>query len=143
MSIILRTLSVALLASVELYAAVPLGFFYKLTAWTIFFASLSGGIAGVFVAAFLGDKIRAFISKYRKPKEKKEKKDTLIYRIWTKYGIIGLGTIGTFFVGAPVCIALGVSLNADLKKLITWCSIGVFIRCTVYTLLGHFGAKLF
>jgi membrane protein YqaA with SNARE-associated domain len=143
MSIILKILTVAGLASVEMYAAIPAGFAFKLSAWVIFFSSLVGGIAGVFVAAFLGDKIRSFIAKYRKPSTKIAKTNTLAHRIWNKYGVIGLGTIGTFFVGAPVCIALGVGLNANVKSLIFWCCIGVLARCIVFTIAGHFGTKLF
>jgi membrane protein YqaA with SNARE-associated domain len=143
MSIILKVLTVAGLATFEIYAAIPAGFVFKLSPWIIFFASLTGGIAGVFIAAFLGDKIRSFFAKFKKPSEPKEKKDTLPYRIWNKYGLIGLGAIGTFFVGAPVCIALGVGLNANISKLIFWCCIGVFVRCVVFTTGGHLGLKLF
>jgi membrane protein YqaA with SNARE-associated domain len=143
MSIILKILTVAGLATFEIYAAIPAGFAFKLSPWVIFAASLVGGVLGVFVAAFLGDKIRAFFAKFKKPKEPKEKTDTLAHRIWNKYGIIGLGAIGTFFVGAPVCIALGVGLNANLSKLIFWCCVGVFVRCVVFTTAGHFGMKLF
>ncbi len=143
MSTIFKILTVAGLATVEMYAAIPAGFAFKLSAWVIFFSSLVGGISGVFVAAFLGDKIRSFFSKYKKPSNKEAKTDTLAHKIWNKYGVIGLGTIGTFFVGAPVCIALGVGLNANIKSLIFWCCIGVLTRCVVFTLAGHFGTKLF
>jgi membrane protein YqaA with SNARE-associated domain len=143
MSIVLKILTVAGLATFEIYAAIPAGFAFRLSPWIIFFSSLIGGIAGVFIAAFLGDKIRAFFTKFKKTSEPKKKTDTLAHRIWNKYGVIGLGAIGTFFVGAPVCIALGVGLNANLSKLIFWCCMGVFVRCVVFTTAGHFGMKLF
>ena len=138
----LEIASVAALASFEIYAAIPAGFAFGLPAWIIFFASITGGLAGVFVAAFLGDKIRSFVSKYKKKKEEKPKTG-LVYRIWDKYGIIGLGFLGTMTVGAPVSIAVGVGFNAPLKKLITWCCLGVITRCLVFTVIGYHGAKLF
>lgn len=138
-----KILTVAGLASFEMYAAIPAGFAFKLSPWIIFAASLVGGIAGVFVAAFLGDKIRSFITKYRKPKEQKPESNGFVYRIWNKFGIIGLGFFGTFAVGAPVCIAVGVGLNASLPKLIFWCCMGVLARAAIFTLAGHFGLKLF
>jgi len=138
----LEIASVAALASFEIYAAIPAGFAFGLSAWIIFFASITGGLAGVFIAAFLGDKIRAFISKYKKKKEEKPRTG-LVYRIWDKYGIIGLGFLGTMTVGAPVSIAVGVGFNAPLKKLITWCCLGVITRCLVFTVIGYHGAKLF
>ncbi|MEJ7586343.1 MAG: hypothetical protein WKI04_02155, partial [Ferruginibacter sp.] len=110
--------------------------------WTIFFASVTGGISGAFVAAFLGERIRAFFHKKNAGKEKKAT-HPMLYRIWNKYGIIGLGFLGSFLVGAPVTIAIGVGLNANLRKLLTWCCIGVITRCIIFTLIGHFGLKLF
>ena len=139
---ILKILTVAGLATFEIYAAIPAGFAMGLSAWVIFFASVAGGITGVFVAAFLGDKIRNFVAKYRKPKVKEIKTDTLAHRIWNKFGIIGLGFFGTFTVGAPVSIAVGIGLNAPLHKLVIWCCVGVLARCIVFTLAGHYGMKL-
>ena len=75
---------------------------------------------GVYVTIFLGDKIKAFFAKYKKPKEEKPKTG-LIYRIWNKYGVIGLGFLGTITVGAPISIAVGYSFNVSVVKLITWC----------------------
>ncbi len=143
---ILKILTVAGLATFEIYAAIPTGFAMGLSPWIIFFASAVGGLTGVFVSAFLGDKIRAFAAKYKKPKVKEVmevKTDTLAHRIWNKFGIIGLGFFGTFAVGAPISIAVGVGLNASLHKLVFWCCMGVIARCVVFTLTGYFGMKLF
>jgi hypothetical protein len=49
-----KILTVAGLASFEIYAAIPAGFALGLSPWIIFWASLAGGVAGVFAAAFLG-----------------------------------------------------------------------------------------
>lgn len=138
----IKILTVAGLATFEIYAAIPAGFAFGLSPWTIFFASVTGGLAGVFVAAFLGDKIRAFFHK-KKPGAEQTIKHPAIFRIWNKYGIIGLGFLGTLSVGAPISIAMGVGLNANLKKLLTWCCIGVITRCVLFTMVGHYGLKLF
>lgn len=134
--------TIVALASFEIYAAIPAGFAFGLSPVIIFLSTITGGLAGVFIAAFLGDRIRSFISKYKKPKEVAPKTG-LVYRIWNKYGIIGLGLLGTITVGAPVSIAVGVGFNAPLKKLITWCCIGVIARCLFFTFIGYHGAKLF
>ena len=138
----LKIATVVALASFEIYAAIPAGFAFGLSAWIIFFSSIIGGLAGVFIAAFLGDRIRAFVAKYKKKKEEKPKTG-LVYRIWNKYGIIGLGFLGTMTVGAPVSIAVGVGFNAPVKKLVTWCCLGVITRCLLFTVIGYHGAKLF
>lgn len=142
MNTMLEILSVAGLATFEVYAAIPAGFVFELHPLTIFGASTIGGLVGVFVAAFLGDKIRLFIYRFKKPASPK-KTDSLAYRLWNKYGIIGLGFLGTMTIGAPISLAVGVGLNAPLKKLITWCCVGVLVRCAVFTAIGHFGLKIF
>jgi membrane protein YqaA with SNARE-associated domain len=137
-----KILTVAGLATFEIYAAIPAGFAFKLSPWIIFLTSLTGGLVGVYVAAFLGDKIRAFFSRNKPVKEEKPKTG-IIYRIWDKYGIIGLGFLGTMTVGAPVSIAVGVGFNVPLKTMITWCCIGVLTRCALFTTIGYYGLKLF
>lgn len=137
-----KILTVAGLATFEIYAAIPAGFAFGLSPWAIFFASATGGLIGVFVAAFLGDKIRAFFYKNKTEKETANK-HPLVHKIWNKYGIIGLGFLGTMSVGAPVSIAVGAGLNANLKKMLVWCCIGVMCRCTLFTLVGFYGLKLF
>ena len=139
-----KIVTVAGLATFEIYAAIPAGFAFGLSPWVIFFASLAGGVVGVFVAAFLGEKIEKLIARFRKPKEEaKQKKPNLAHKLWEKYGIVGLGIIGTFTVGAPVSIAVGVGFNVNMHRLAVWCCIGVLARCIVFTLIGHFGMKLF
>jgi membrane protein YqaA with SNARE-associated domain len=137
----LKILTVAGLASFEIYAAIPAGFAFGLSPVTIGFASIIGGLAGVFVTAFLGDKLRHLFSKYKKKKEVKPKTG-LVYRIWNKYGIIGLGFFGTMTVGAPASIAVGIAMNALLKKLLTWCCIGVITRYIIFTVIGYYGVQL-
>jgi membrane protein YqaA with SNARE-associated domain len=139
---LLKILTVTGLATFEIYAAIPAGYAMGLSPWIILLASVTGGLVGVFVAAFLGDKIKALIYKNKTPKTEKPKTG-LVYRIWEKYGLIGLGLIGTFTVGAPVSIAVGVGFNANLHKLLFWCCIGVVARCIVFTYVGYHGAKLF
>ena len=138
----LKTLTVAGLATFEIYAAIPAGFAFGLSPWMIFVASIIGGVIGAIVAAFFGDKIRAFFHK-KKPTQKDEtKKHPVITTLWNKYGIAGLGTIGTITVGAPISIAVGTGLNVNLKKLLVWCCLGVIIRCSVFTAIGYYGLQL-
>lgn len=137
----LEILTVAALATFEIYAAIPAGFAFGMHPGTIFFTTLVGGLVGVFVAAFLGDRIRAFFNRNKEPKLNKPK-EGLIYRLWDKYGVIGVGFLGTMTVGAPISLAVGVGFNVPLKKLIVWCCLGVLVRCALFTTIGHFGMKL-
>jgi len=137
---LLKFFTVAGLATFEIYAAIPAGFAFSLSPLSIFFASVVGGIAGVYVATYLGDYLRKL---FYKNKPKKEKPKTgVVYKIWDKFGVIGLGLLGTIIVGAPISIGVGVGFNVPLQKMLAWCCLGVLIRCALYTTIGHYGLKM-
>ncbi len=138
----LKILTVAGLATFEIYAAIPAGYAFGLSPVTIFFASVVGGLAGVFIAYFFGDKIRAFFHKKKKVEKTESQKHPMITRLWNKYGVVGLGFLGTITIGAPISIAVGAGLNVNLKKLLTWCCVGVIARCIIFTIIGFYGAQL-
>jgi membrane protein YqaA with SNARE-associated domain len=137
----LKVLTVAGLATFEIYAAIPAGFAFALSPWMIFMASTVGGLAGAVVAAFFGDRIRAFFHK-KKTQKDETKKHPVITRLWNKYGSIGLGILGTITVGAPISIAVGTGLNVNIKTLLAWCCVGVIIRCSLFTAIGYYGLQL-
>ena len=139
-----KILTVTGLATFEIYAAIPAGFAFGLPPIVIFLASLVGGILGVFVAAYLGDKIKSWVNQFRKNKVEKTKKEPgFVLKIWEKYGVIGLGLLGTMSVGAPISIGIGVGFNVPTNKMVFWCSLGVLTRCALFTTLGHYSMQLF
>ena len=139
-----KVFTVAALATFEIYAAIPAGFAFGLNPFIIFATSTIGGLFGVFVSAYLGDKIKKWVNKFRKSKEEKPKSEPgFILKIWKKYGVIGLGLLGTMTVGAPISIGVGAGFNVPTNKMVFWCSLGVLIRCILFTSIGHFGLKLF
>jgi membrane protein YqaA with SNARE-associated domain len=139
---LIKILTVVGLATFEVYAAIPAGFAFKLSPLLIFIASTIGGLIGVFMAAYLGKQIKNFFNKYRKVREEKKAPDGLVLKIWNKYGVIGLGFLGTMTVGAPISIGVGVGFNVPINKLVIWCCVGVITRCALFTSLGYFGMQL-
>lgn len=139
---LIKILTIIALATFEVYAAIPAGFAFQLSPFVIFLSSTAGGLIGVFVAAYLGSLIQRFLSKYRKSKKEDKPKPGFILKIWEKYGLIGLGVIGTITVGGPISIGVGVGFNAPINKLVFYCCIGVVIRCAMFTFLGEMGMKL-
>ncbi len=138
----IKILTVVGLATFEVYAAIPAGFAFNLSPFLIFLASTVGGLIGVFATAYLGKRIKIFLQKYRKQKKEKQAPDGLILKIWNKYGVIGLGFLGTMTVGAPISIGVGVGFNVPVNKLVIWCCVGVITRCALFTSLGYFGMQL-
>ncbi len=135
---LLKIITVTAMATFEIYAALGTAHALGMDTWVILFCLLTGGIAGVFIAAFLGKKIEEFINKKFRKNAAPKPKTGLIHKIWAKYGLVGLGTIGTFFLGAPAAIGVGVGFNTDMKKLVPLCLIAVVARCFAFTFLGDF-----
>lgn len=139
---IFKILTIIGLATFEVYAAIPAGFAFALSPLIIFLSSTTGGLIGVFVAAYLGSLIQRLVAKYRKTPKKEKPKRGFVLKIWEKYGLIGLGVIGTMTVGGPISIGVGVGFNVPINKLVFYCCIGVVARCAIFTFLGEMGMKL-
>jgi membrane protein YqaA with SNARE-associated domain len=131
-----KIITVFLLSTVELYAAITAGNIAGLNKWVILITSILGGVIGVFVAYFFGQKIEKYIQEKIKKNKDPKPKTGFIYTIWKKYGLYGLGVFGTFIFGAPIAIGVGVGFNADLKKLVQLCLITVVVRCFAFTLFA-------
>ena len=80
---------------------------------------------------------------YKTKLNKVAKEPGFALKIWQKYGVIGLGLLGTMSVGAPISIGIGVSFNVPTNKMVFWCSLGVILRCAIFTAIGYYGLKLF
>ena len=139
---IFKILTIIGLATFEVYAAIPAGFAFHLSPIVIFLASTIGGLLGVFAAAYLGGLLQRMLGKYRKGKKEEKPKSKFVLKIWDKYGVIGLGVIGTMTVGGPISMGVGVGFNVPVNKLVFWCCIGVVARCAIFTILGQLGMKL-
>lgn len=140
----LKVLTVVGLATFEVYAAIPAGFAFQLLPIVIFMASTLGGLIGVFVTAYLGKQLNKIRAKFSKEKTGKKKvQPGFILKIWEKYGVIGLGFVGTMTVGAPISLSIGIGFNVPVHKMVIWCCLGVVTRCTLFTALGYYGMKLF
>jgi membrane protein YqaA with SNARE-associated domain len=139
---IFKILTIIGLATFEVYAAIPAGFAFQLSPLVIFLSSTTGGLIGVVVAAYLGSLIQRFFAKYRKTPKEEKPKSGFILRVWEKYGLVGLGVIGTMTVGGPISIGVGVGFNVPINKLVFYCCIGVIARCAIFTFLGELGMKL-
>ena len=140
---ILEILTVTAMSSFEIYAALGAAHAFGLNVWIILGCTLTGGIAGVFIAAYLGERIERFINKNFKKNKPPKPKTGLIHKIWHKYGLYGLGIIGTFLFGAPAAIGVGVGFNADMKSLVRICLITVVVRCVTFTFFSDYIKGLF
>ena len=142
MDVITGTLLVFGAGILELWAAIPLGLAINLNPVLIGIASAVGAILAAFLVTAVGDSIREKVIKWRYG-ENKDLEDSRYYKIWNKYGIVGLGLISPLLFGAPVGAALGVALGSDKKPLLIWMSIGIVIWSAALTAAGYLGLMSF
>ena len=140
MSIIIKLLTVIGLGIVELWAAIPAGIAFGFPPVLTGIASAVGALIAAALVILLGDKIR---KRLLKKMNKGEKSKGRIYKIWDKYGVIGLGLISPLITGSLLGAAIGISLGAVPKKLMIWMSIGIVAWAAILTTIGTLGVAGF
>jgi uncharacterized membrane protein len=136
--IVLKIATVIGLGIIELWAAIPTGLAIGLNSLLTGMTSAMGSIVAAVLVAFLGDKIRNWIINCRSGK-KTEKENSRIYRVWNKYGVIGLGLLSPLLTGAPFGAAIGISLGASPGRLIMWMVIGIILWTIILTMISTLG----
>lgn len=130
-------LTVFIASVLELWLAIPIGLALKLNPVIIALASMAGSVVAVLVVALTGADLRDRIIKWRY-------KEGPIphhwwYKIWNKYGVVGLGLISPLVFGAPLGTAVGIALGAKKEPLIIWMSLGIVIWSLGLTWAGFMG----
>ncbi len=134
----LKLLTVLGLGAIELWAAIPAGLALKLHPVAIFLTATIGALLGALLTALLGERVRAWLIKHRKSTGEK-KNPGRIYRIWLRYGVVGLGLSAPLLTGAPAAVALGLALGAPRGRLLFWVSLGIILWSPVLTIAGVLG----
>lgn len=135
MSQFVSLLSVFLVAMVEIWISIPMGLSLNIHPFWVAVLSISGAIAGAIVICFAGEKIRMFLLKLKQGQKKK--KETLIQKIWLKYGIIGLGLLAPILTGTAFGAVIGITFGAPKAKMILWLSVGAIIWGSILTIAGY------
>jgi membrane protein DedA with SNARE-associated domain len=139
---IISILSVTVLAILELWLAIPLGFVLGLHPVIIGIANIIGATIGVFILVFAGERLRNWILKHYVRKYD-DSKPGAIQKIWQKWGVIGLGLLAPFLTGALPGTAIGIASGIPARKLLFWMTIGIIIWTIVLVSLGAAGIEIF
>jgi len=135
-----KFLTVTGLGIVELWAAIPAGTALKLNPLLNGFASGLGAFIGALLVILIGDRLRNWLLK---KKDRAHHNKGQIYRIWEKYGVIGLGLLSPLITGSLLGAALGISLGASPKRLLFWMGIGIVLWTIVLTTISTLGFAVF
>lgn len=137
MELIAKFITVTGLGVIELWAAIPVGTALNLHPLLNGLAAGLGAIIGALLVILLGDRLRNWLIEKR---QNKQDHNSRIYRIWQKYGIVGLGLMSPLITGAPLGAAIGISLGAPTKRLIFWMGIGIVIWTIILTTISTLGS---
>lgn len=136
---ILKFITTLGLGVLELWAAIPAGLAMGLHPVLTGLASAVGAVVGAAVIILPGARLREWLLRKKADPEKQKGK---LYRIWDKYGIVGLGLLSPLLTGAPLGAAIGISLGASPGRLLFWMGIGIAAWTVLLTALGAFGISL-
>jgi membrane protein DedA with SNARE-associated domain len=139
----LEILSVVLLASVEILAAIPAGFAFGHHYLLIIAETSLGAILGAVIIIKFGDGLRKWLLKRKKEKKEPSPRRQRFKRIYEKYGVVGTGLLAPLITGVPLGAAMSVAAGASPANNIHWTAIGVLIWTTIFTLLGELGIEIF
>ena len=101
-------------------------------------ASATGALLVAVVTLALGERARAWVIR-RLGRDKVQRPDSLVQRVWLRFGIPGLGFLAPVAIGVALSIALGLSFGAPARRLFLWIVIGIVFWCTVLTAAGSLG----
>jgi hypothetical protein len=134
-----QLLSVAAIAVVELWAAVPAGIAMGLPALLVWAATVCGALVGIGVIVFAGDRLRAWL--IARLGHGGARPGGRLRRLWDRHGVIGWGLLAPLLLGAPLAAAIGVALGAARGRLVFWLGAGVVVWTTVLTVVAVLGEE--
>ena len=138
MELVIKLLTILGLGAVELWAAVPAGLALQLHPVAVAVTAAIGAMLGTMVVVLLGERMRSWLVQRHGGKEEKGRHG-LIYRVWHRYGVIGLGLLVPLLIGAPLGAALGLTLGVPAGRLLFWISLGIVLWSIGLTLAGALG----
>jgi hypothetical protein len=123
------------LGTVEIWAAVPAGLALQVHPAVISITAALGAIVGILAVVLTGDRVRTWLlQRYGGARGQSR-----LGRLWTRYGVVGLGLLAPLLVGAPLGTALGISLGAPTDRLLLWMSLGAVLCSVSLTAAGALG----
>ena len=142
MDFITSILTVFAAGLAELWFAIPLGLILNLPPLITAVISALGSIVAAVIVAFAGSNLRSRFLKWRYGTDADLKKSR-IYKVWNKYGPIGLGLLSPLLFGAPMGTALGIVLGGDRNRLLLWMAAGIIIWSVGLTAALYLGLVTF
>ena len=126
MDSILQFIAVFALGILEIWIAIPVGFISGLNpVFTVIAASL-GAVSGVLLAFLLMEELISWVRRRLGINVSDYVKERRLYRIWKKYGVIGLGLFAPL-TGVVLPVAIGLVSDIPKRPLFIWIVAGIVL----------------
>jgi membrane protein YqaA with SNARE-associated domain len=135
MELVLKLLTILSLGVIALWAAIPAGLALQVHPVAVGITAAIGAMLGALVVVLLGERVRTWLAQRHGRKEERGRHG-LIYRIWQCYGVVGLGLLAPLLAGAPLGVALGLTLGVPAGRLLLCISLGIVLWSVGLTLAG-------
>lgn len=122
-------------------AAIPAGVALNLSPLVAALTAWASYSAGVALVILIGAPLRNWLMKrFNISTERDPTK--LIWRIWDRYGLIGLSLLAPVTVGAQIGALLGLSMGVRPRSLLVGLSLGVVVWCVGIMLAVMVGLEI-
>jgi hypothetical protein len=118
-----KVLSIFALAFFYFWPAIPAGLALGLSPVVVIITTSLSYACGAAVVTLLGERVREWVMR-RLGRKADANPDSLIRRIWKKYGLVGLGLLAPMTVGAQIGAAVGLALNGQPRRLFLALALG-------------------
>jgi hypothetical protein len=97
-------------------------FILKQNVWVLdLLVAYIGGVSGIFIYTFFGEKLTLWFSKFKKPKVfKMNKRKRMLVKIKTGYGLMGIALISPLLISLPAGCILSFSLTENKWEIIKY-----------------------
>lgn len=131
-------LSVVGVSTFKIMVAVAIGAGVQMGAVEIFLCSFLGGMAGIAFYSFWGVKIKRYFHRRRIKRSGDEaikfniKRARKFYRIYHKFGLIGIAALTPPILTPPIGAILAVSFGEDFKRTMVYMSVSMALWCGLF-----------
>jgi hypothetical protein len=137
---LLELISVVGMSALKVLPGLGLAMLYEMSGLEIFLTIFIGGMAGVITFSFFGTRIRAWRKRRRKAKAVhkpvKIKRARRIYRIWKKYGLLGVAFLTPPIISPPFGAIIAVAFGEKMERILLFMAISMAFWAGAFALLG-------
>ena len=122
--------------------AIPVGLMLKTPPYSICLMTILGASTMVIVIYTFGGWIRHLVSR-KMNKNKLNKRKMKADKLVSKFGVVGLGLIGTVTMGPNITILMGLIVVTEKRKLLIWILIGILSWTIILTSAATLSSEIF